>query len=118
MRIVVFGAGAVGGLLGARLASCGEDVVLIARGAHLEAIRSNGLRVRSAVFGEFSCRPQATDRPDEVGPADIVFLTVKAHATRAAAEAITPLLGPRTAVVTAQNASWLQRQPQLRRTLR
>ncbi len=78
MRIAVFGAGAVGGYFGARLAHAGEDVVFIARGAHLEAIRRDGLYVESPL-GDFRIHPaQATDNPEEAGPVDVVLVGVKA----------------------------------------
>jgi 2-dehydropantoate 2-reductase len=76
MNFVIFGAGAVGGVIAARLAGAGNEVSLIARGAHLEALRERGLKVRSKVFGDLTCRLPATDEPAEVGPADVVLLTV------------------------------------------
>lgn len=102
MRIAIFGAGAIGGYLGARLARAGLDVTLIARGPHLAAMRENGLTLET--LGErFTVRPRLTDRPGEAGPQDYVFLTLKAHAAPGIAEALQPLLGPGTAVVTAMN---------------
>ena len=77
LRVAVFGVGGVGGYFGARLASVGVDVVFIARGEHLAAIRSSGLRVTS-VLGDLSISPpQATDSPAEAGPVDAVLLGVK-----------------------------------------
>lgn len=103
MRIAIFGAGAVGGYFGGRLAQAGEDVVLIARGAHLEAIRRHGLRVDS-IAGDFVVHPaQATDHPAEVGVVDAVLLTVKAWQVSEAARAMTPLVGPDTFVVPLEN---------------
>ena len=103
MRFAVFGAGAIGAFLGARLAEAGQDVTLIARGAHLEAIRANGLRVRSAELGDATYRLPATDEPQKVGEVDYVILGVKAHALPAIAPECVQLLGPETAVVSLQN---------------
>jgi len=102
MRICVYGAGAVGGLIGARLALAGADVTLIARGAHLEAMRRDGLRVRTG-DEELLARPRCTDDPSEVGAQDYVLLTLKAHSVPSIVERLPSLLGPETAVVTAVN---------------
>jgi 2-dehydropantoate 2-reductase len=102
MRFVIVGAGATGGFLGARLAHADEDATLVARGPHLEAMRSNGVRVIGAGH-ELIAHPACTDDLSVVGSADVVFLTVKAHALTALAPRLGPLLGPDTAVVTAQN---------------
>ncbi len=102
MRIAVMGAGGMGGYLGARLALAGQDVALIARGAHLEAIRAHGLRVT----GRESLHVDpivATDAPAAVGPVDVVLFCVKLYDTESAAGAIAPLLGPETMVVSVQN---------------
>ncbi len=102
MKICIYGAGAIGGLLGAELARAGEEVTLIARGPHLAAIRANGLTLR--IDGaEHTVRVAATDKPAEAGPQDVVIVTVKAHGVAPIAEAMQPLLGPDTAVVTAMN---------------
>lgn len=102
MKICIYGAGAIGGLLGAQLALAGEAVTLIARGPHLAALKANGLILR--IEGEERvARPQATSDPREAGPQDVVIVTLKAHSVPAAAEAMQPLLGPETAVVTAMN---------------
>ena len=94
MRIAVFGAGGVGGYLGAMLAQADEEVALIARGEHLEAIQENGLRVDSPK-GDFVVRPwKATNEPSEVGVVDYVILGVKTWDVLGAAEAIRPMLGP------------------------
>lgn len=99
MRIAVFGAGAVGGYFGGRLAEAGEDVVFIARGDQLEALRREGLRVDS-VAGDFIIRPAtATDDPAEAGPAHYVLIAVKTWQLPPAAETMGPLVGPETAVV-------------------
>ncbi len=102
MKICVYGAGAIGGYFGARLARCGHDVTLIARGPHLEAMRKNGLRLISA-DDDFTVHPMCTDEPAEAGPQDYVIVTLKAHSVPAVAERMKPLLGPDTAVVPAVN---------------
>lgn len=103
MRIVVFGTGGVGGYLGGRLAQAGEDVTFIARGEHLRAIRSNGLKVDSP-GGDFVINPaKATDNVGEVGATDLVILGVKAWQVPEAARAIKPLVGPNTTVLPLQN---------------
>lgn len=102
MKICIFGAGAVGGYLGARLAAAGAEVSVVARGAHLAAIRSEGLRLAEG-DGDRVTHPRATDDPAELGPQDALIVTLKAHAGPAAAAAMAPLLGPDTAVVTAVN---------------
>jgi len=102
VKIVIVGAGATGGFLGARLARGGSDVTLIARGPHLAAMRRHGVRV-VAEGDEFVAHPKCTDDMAVVGSADVVFLTVKGHALTGLAPQMGPLLGPSTAVVTAQN---------------
>lgn len=102
MKFCIYGAGAIGGLIGAHLARSGADVTLIARGPHLEAIRANGLRV-SGKSGDFTVTPRATDDPAAAGPQDIVIVALKAHQVPAIAKRMTPLLGQKTAVVMAVN---------------
>ena len=102
MKIAIVGAGAIGAFLGAKLSLSGEDVYLIARGAHLEAMRANGVRVKSP-DGDFEAHPIATDDYESVGQVDFVFLTVKAHSMTDIAPKLAPLMGPETAVVSAQN---------------
>jgi 2-dehydropantoate 2-reductase len=102
VRIVIAGAGAIGGYIGARLARAGADVVLFARGPHLQAMQTRGLRVRSAE-GDFEVRPQVTGDLTAIGKADVVFLGVKAHSLTALAPSLGPLLGPETSVVSTQN---------------
>lgn len=103
MRIAMMGSGGIGGYIGARLAEAGEDVAFIARGAHLEAMRRQGLRVKSP-FGDIDlARVTATDTPGEIGPVDIVIFAVKAYDSDKGAAAILPLVGPGTRVVTLQN---------------
>ncbi len=103
MKFAVYGAGAIGAFMGARLMNAGNEVALIARGPHLEAMRAKGLRIRSRVVGDFECRPHVTDDPAEIGEVDAVILGVKAHGLTAIAPKLGPLLGPETTVVTTQN---------------
>ena len=102
MKIVIAGAGAIGGYLGAKLARAGADVVLFARGPHLQAMQARGLRV---IGGEeqFEVRPQVTGDLATVGQADVVILGVKAHALTGLAPTLPPLFGPDTVVVSTQN---------------
>jgi 2-dehydropantoate 2-reductase len=102
MEFAMFGAGGVGAYLGARLADAGHEVSLIARGEHLEALRTDGLHLES-VAGDTSVRLPATDDPADVGACDAVLFCVKAYDTRSAATALDPLLAPGTAVVSFQN---------------
>ncbi len=102
MRICVVGAGAIGGLLAVKLARAGEDVTVVARGAHLAAIREHGLRLVTAGAEEV-VRPRATERVVEAGPQDVVLLAVKAHQLAPVAADVAALLGPGGLVVTAQN---------------
>jgi 2-dehydropantoate 2-reductase len=103
MRIAAMAAGAVGGYYGARLAAAGHDVHFIARGAHLEAIKKNGLAIESAHGDLHLPHPNVTDDPAQVGPVDVVLFTVKLWDTEKAAEQARPLLGPNTRVITLQN---------------
>ena len=103
MRIVVFGTGAVGGYFGGRLAQAGEDVVFIARGEHLRAMLTHGLRVDS-IKGDFVVKPvQATDDPAKAGIADVVLVGLKAWQVQEAAEAMRPMVRPGTFVLPLQN---------------
>ena len=102
MRIAVMGAGGVGGCLGALLAKAGNDVSLIARGDHLEAIRANGLKlIRPS--GEFVVEVKATDDPAQVGPVNLVLFTVKTLHNRQIISTLRPLIGHETSVLTLQN---------------
>ena len=102
MKITVFGAGAIGGFMGAKLALAGQDVTLVARGPHLEAMRQRGLKLLSE--GETHVvRPRVTSDAREVGPQDYVILSVKAHALPGIADAVQPLLGESTTLVPAVN---------------
>ena len=102
MKIVIAGAGAIGGYIGAKLAQAGADVVLHARGPHLHAMQTCGLRVTSA-DGDFVVRPRTTGDLASVGTADVVFLGVKAHSLTSLAPQLRPLFGHDTVVVSTQN---------------
>lgn len=103
MKIAIFGTGGVGGYFGARLAQGGEDVTFIARGEHLRAMQTSGLRVDS-LNGDFIINPaKATDDVSEIGPVDLVILGVKAWQVRDAALAMRPLVGRNTTVLPLQN---------------
>jgi 2-dehydropantoate 2-reductase len=105
MKIVVAGAGAIGGYIGARLtrqATPGTETILYARGPHLRAMQEHGLRV-SSPEGDFEVRAQVTGDLATVGEADVVFLAVKAHGLTTLAPQLKPILGPDTVVVSTQN---------------
>jgi 2-dehydropantoate 2-reductase len=101
-KICVYGAGAIGGHLAGRLAKGGADVSVIARGPHLKAIQADGLRIQ-APDGHFTAAVRATDDPSQIGPMDVVLVTVKSPALPSVAAAIAPLLGSETAVVFVMN---------------
>ncbi|HEV8599452.1 MAG TPA: 2-dehydropantoate 2-reductase [Gemmatimonadales bacterium] len=102
MRIVIAGAGAIGGYLGARLTRAGADVVLFARGSHLRAMQDRGLRVQSP-DGDFEVKPKLTGDLATIGQADVVFLGVKAHSLTALAPALPQLFHQDTVVISTQN---------------
>lgn len=102
MKFVIAGAGAIGSYIGALMARAGQDVTLFARGAHLRAMRERGIRVLTGE-GTFEARPPVSDSLETIGPADAVFLGVKAHSLPELAPRLRPLLGPDTAVVSLQN---------------
>ncbi len=102
MKICIYGAGAIGGYLGVELARAGADVSLVARGAHLAAMRENGLKLLTG-DEERVVRPRCTDDPAELGPQDYVIICLKAHSITGVIEQMQPLLGPRTRIVTAVN---------------
>lgn len=103
MRIAIFGSGGVGGYFGARLAAAGEDVAFLARGAHLDAMQREGLRVSSPLGDLHLPKVQAADRPQAIGPVDVVLFTVKLYDVDTAAATLAPLIGPETVVITMQN---------------
>ncbi len=102
MKICIYGAGAIGGFLGARLGLAGVDVSLVARGPHLAAIRERGLRLRSG-GSESVCRVTSTDDPNELGIQDYVVIGLKAHSVPAVVDQIETLCGEHTAIVPAVN---------------
>ena len=102
MKILVMGSGGVGGYFGAKLCRAGESVTFVARGAHLDAIRRNGLTIKSSA-DEFVVRSPATDDPRGAGVADLILFCVKSYDTEAAARAMRPAVGPDTAVLSLQN---------------
>jgi 2-dehydropantoate 2-reductase len=99
MRVAVFGAGAVGGYFGGRIAEAGMDVVFIARGMHLQAMRQTGLRVDSPEGDFILPDVRATDDPREAGAVDVILLCVKAWQVREAADKMQPMIGPETFVI-------------------
>ena len=103
MKFAILGSGAVGGYYGARLARAGHDVVFIARGAHLAAIRGRGLEIRSAALGDFTVRARVDDNPENVGPVDVVIVAVKTYDNETALPMVAPMLGPSSSVLTLQN---------------
>ena len=103
MKICIYGAGAVGGVIAAWLARAGHEVSVVARGANLAAIREKGLRVRDRSGEVLVTRPAADSDPAKLGPQDYVIVAVKGQSLPEVAATIAPLLGPQTPVVTAMN---------------
>jgi 2-dehydropantoate 2-reductase len=102
MKVCIYGAGAIGGYLGVQLARAGADVSLVARGAHLAAMREGGLKL--LIDGEERlAHPRCTDDPSELGPQDYVIISLKAHQVPGVVNMMEPLLGRDTAIVTAYN---------------
>ncbi|MEL7027185.1 MAG: 2-dehydropantoate 2-reductase [Pseudomonadota bacterium] len=102
MKICIFGAGAIGGLMGVKLAQAGADVSLVARGPHLEAMQQNGLRLLDET-GETVEAVRATDNPAELGPQDYLIITLKAHSVPGLVGQMAPLIGPNTNIVSGVN---------------
>ena len=103
MKLAVMGAGAVGGYIGARLAAAGNEVAIIARGAHGAAIRERGLEVRSEL-GDVTIRPgPVTDDPGTIGPVDVVIFAPKLYDTETAGALCRPLIGPDSVLISFQN---------------
>src|ERR1700738_3983419 len=103
MRVAVMAAGAVGGYFGGRLAAGGHDVAFIARGAHRDAIRRDGLKIESALADIHLKDVNVTDDPKQVGPVDVVLFAVKLWDTETAGEQTRPLVRSNTRVITLQN---------------
>ena len=103
MKAAVVGTGGVGGYFGGLLARAEHEVTFIARGAHLEAIKRNGLRVESQLDGDFTVPGNATDDTAEAGPQDLVLFTVKMYHNSDAVRSLAPMIGPETIVLTLQN---------------
>ncbi|RMA43091.1 2-dehydropantoate 2-reductase [Rhodophyticola porphyridii] len=102
MKICIFGAGAIGGYMGAKLAEAGADVSLVARGPHLAAMQANGLTLIED--GQSTTLPiTASDDPEELGPQDYVIITLKAHSVPPVVSRMQPLIGPETTVVSGVN---------------
>jgi 2-dehydropantoate 2-reductase len=102
MRVTIYGAGAIGGMLAGYLARGEALVSLVARGPHLAAMQEKGLTLQAG-DASFTVRPRAVEDPAELGPQDYVILTLKAHSVPPIVDKMQPLLGPGTAVVTAVN---------------
>ena len=102
MRICVFGAGAIGGYMGVKLAEAGADVSLVARGTHLAAMKSNGLRLIEET-SETTVSPIASDDPEELGVQDYIIVTLKAHSVPGVVLKMAPLIGPNTTIVSGVN---------------
>lgn len=103
MHFTFIGAGAVGGYYAAMLARAGQRVSVIARGAHLDAIRQNGLQIRSKAVGDFTATLAAESDPSRIGPVDVVVLAVKTYDNDTAIPLIRPMMGAATTVLTLQN---------------
>lgn len=103
MKFAILGSGAVGGYYGAKLARAGHDVTFIARGAHLDAIRSAGLQIRSPMLGDFTVHAPAEDDTRRVGPVDVVVVATKAYDNPSALPIIAPLMGASTTILPLQN---------------
>lgn len=103
MRIAIMGSGGVGAYVGSRLQAAGEDVVFIARGAHLVALQKDGLRLESPVHPLHLPTVNAVQEPSRVGPVDLIIFAVKLGDTEAAARSLAPMIGPETRILTLQN---------------
>ncbi len=103
MKICVYGAGGVGGVIASKLFTTGEEISIVARGEHLKAIQKNGLKIIDSEKKETICKIKATDKPETLGEQDFVIVSVKGHDVPSVAKSIKPLLGKNTAVVTVMN---------------
>ena len=102
MKICIFGAGAIGGYMGVKLAQAGADVSLVARGPHLAAMKANGLKLLEE-SGETTVPVTASDNPADLGPQDYIIVTLKAHSVPAVVPKMAPLMGPDTTIVSGVN---------------
>jgi 2-dehydropantoate 2-reductase len=102
MKVCIYGAGAIGGYLGVQLSQAGADVSLVARGAHLAAMKANGLKL---LIGdeERVVHPRCTDNPADLGPQDFIIICLKAHSITGVIDAMKPLIGSHTRIITAVN---------------
>src|ERR1700677_3637983 len=103
MRILIVGAGAVGGYFGARLAQAGRDVTFLVRAKRAEQIQAQGLRILSPIHGDFTVRPRAITAASIPSPYDVIFLSVKSYSLAAAIDDFAPAVGPRTVIIPALN---------------
>jgi len=103
MKICVFGAGAIGGYMGVKLAQAGADVSLVARGPHLAAMQANGLTLIEEDGAPQTVQVTASDNPADLGPQDYVIVTLKAHSVPAVVPKMQPLIGPNTTIVSGVN---------------
>jgi 2-dehydropantoate 2-reductase len=103
VRIAVMAAGAVGGYFGGRMVAAGHDVAFIARGAHGDAIRRNGLTIESPLGDLYLKNVEVSDDPKQIGTVDVVLFAVKLWDTEAAGEQTRALVGPQTRAITLQN---------------
>ena len=103
MKIAIMGTGGQGGLFGTLLKKAGHDVTLIARGRNLDAIKKNGLTLKSKTFGNHTVSTKVTNKPEEAGIVELVLLCVKTYDLIEAANQIQPIIGPETIVLTVQN---------------
>jgi 2-dehydropantoate 2-reductase len=103
MRVLVMGTGAIGGTVGSRFVLAGDEVVFVARGAHLAAIQERGLTIKSAFFGEYQVSATAVSDPAETGIADLVLFCTKTFDVEDAAYLIRPCVGPDTVILPVQN---------------
>jgi len=103
LKIAVIGAGGIGGFIGGALAKSGQDVWVIGRGKHLEAIRERGLIVDSVSLGKFQTKVKATDQPSDIGVVDLVLFCVKSYDTETALRSIGPMISNDTTVLSFQN---------------
>ena len=103
MKICVFGAGAIGGYMGVKLAQAGADVSLVARGPHLAAMKSNGLKLIEEGGEETVVSVTASDNPADLGVQDYIIVTLKAHSVPPIVDKMKPLIGPNTTIVSGVN---------------